>query len=168
MPVKQPIGLRYLVAALLLGGLWFVGLLAAPSTAGFLSVPEWWNFKLHWYELLPIMCLSSLALSLVFRRWIVKKQSLLGRLLLGTLLPFAGAIIFIWFTILYACFTGRVEFTSNMYPPIVELAALMFFTALYGLLYALWAFYVVIPMGLVSQLVMERSGRGEHETSQAI
>lgn len=168
MPVKQPIRVRYLVTALLLGVVWFVGLLAAPSTAGFLSVPEWWNFKLQWYELLPIMCVSSLVLALAFRRWIVKKQSLLRRLLLGTLLPFAGATIFIWLTILYACSTGRVESTSNMYPPAVELAALMFFTALYGLLYALWAFYVVIPIGLVSQLLMERTGRGEHETSHAI
>ncbi len=144
-------GVGYGLAALALGVVWFGALLIPPGTRAFLLESEWWNFFATPLELLVAMCLASLSIALIFRRLIARSRTWRTHLLLAATLPFVGSVIFTWLVILLGSVAdrdGAVGFD--------ELIAAMFFIPGQALLTTAGAIYVVAPMGLVSQIVMNR------------
>jgi len=149
----------YAVAGAALGVVWFVALLIPPGTSHFLLVPDWQNLNVAWPWHLAAMCSASLLLSLLFRGVIIRARHWPVRLLLAALLPIVGTALYVCALILCALWGGATLATGTAYPRWVQLLSLAFFMALYGQLFLLTAIYVVFPMGLLSQLVMERVGR---------
>lgn len=150
---------RYGVVGGSLGALWFLALLIPPGTSHFLLVPDWQNLQVTWPGHLAAMCSASLLLSLLFRGVITRARHWPVRLLLAALLPIVGTVLYVCGLIIFALLSGATLATGTAYPAWVQVLSLAFFMALYGQLFLLAAIYVVFPMGLLSQLVMERVGR---------
>jgi hypothetical protein len=131
--------LRYVGTAALLGGAWFVVLLAP-------SMPREW--LLHSIPLnLVCLVLASCAVALTFEPWIAKARTFTQHALRAVLLPFAGAFVFLSLFILWTTLTGKV----NPHDQVVVL--------IWGMVSAALAAPVVIPFGFVCQWVMHRLAR---------
>jgi len=148
--------LRFYILAFILGVCWYAALLIPPGTRGFLVFKDWHNFQLSQPELLVIMCLTSVTVAILFRRLVVKAKHWWARLLLAVFVPLCGTILFTWGVIIFALLTGKPVAPEGART--IELVMFMGIYAFYGLLFAVYAGYVVVPMGYLSQFVMQRYG----------
>ena len=143
----------YWFVAALLGIVWYVAVLVAGLTP-----PPNYPFNLSEMASIALMCFVSIALAALFRRFILAADSLWKALVSALILPLAGAGLLIPIT-----FFGRALFTR---PDALFSFRAVVMLPLSGLLYLPYivseAYYVIVPVGIISQLVMSRVGRG-HE-----
>lgn len=159
MDLKVPL---YLTAAAALGAVWYGLLLIPLATREMLIAPatqDNFGIRLDVYALRTFLltCAVSLVLALSFRRFIIEARTLFRSMTLALLLPLLGTVMFAWVFLLISRSTGAqqdggavgwlVEFALTA-PLSVEMVVTQ-------------AFYIVLPMGMVSQHVMARIGRGE-------
>lgn len=133
---------RYLMAALLLGVAWWLALLIPEATRNVLlsSYPP-----LHF----ALLCAVSVVLAIVFRGPIAKASASWRFILLSLFLPFVGAAFFIWL----ASFAGWLLGGSDIPFWVAALMWIYLMPIQLGAIgYA--AYYVIIPMGLLSQYTM--------------
>jgi hypothetical protein len=146
----------YVATAALCGGAWFVLLQIPPHIKAYFATPSIWNFYLRSVELLVILIIASVAVSLMFRKWIVKSTTGV-QILLGIFLPFIGAVIFTLLVIIVGAITGR--FLNQTHPR--GMGELLFWCLripFYAIVSAAFAFYIVIPVGLIFQFVLNSIG----------
>src|SRR5688572_24431856 len=107
MPSRQHIS--YVLASALLGVAWCLVLSLVPSgVTMFLTVPEWWNYGLTWAEHLVLLCTTSVALALLFQRFIVTARTWPARLLRAFVLPLVGMLFYVGLFVPYAALTRPV------------------------------------------------------------
>lgn len=142
--MKKWLGYSTLAAGL--GVVWFAGLMIPPMTRAVVSA--------RWLQSMVILCALSLALSLLLKPWIVGRLEPEGAFLLGGLVPLAGGVLFIW-TIWILSLLGIGE-SGLPRGGIPSLGTFLFVSV--GTVFALLlgAFYVVVPLGLLSLYVMRR------------
>ncbi len=137
---------RYYIVAFLMGLPWFVALLIPPTTRDFLlSWRNWTHVRLVWYiETMLLFCLVSLATAATWRRWII---SAVGwqRLWVAVALPFYGCVLFLCGVILLS---HLLQIEKILH---ADNALLLF----WGMLSTVFSAYVVVPMGWISQSVMQ-------------
>jgi len=144
--------LCYCGTAVVMGLVWYAALLVAPATRGFLlkSWSNWSHSLIVWrVESVPLLCLASFGVATTWRRWIVQARGW-QHLFLGVVLPFYGCVLFLCGVIV----VSHVEFAQPFGIVHPENLGTLF----WGLVTAMTSAHVVIPMGLLSQLVMHRVG----------
>ena len=143
---SKPIPWLYAATAFGMGLVWFLALHASPFTGPFFHT-DWLSFKLKTHELILLLCLSSLGVALTFRRLILRSESWL----VGALLPYYGAILFISSCALLGHALRRTHEGGSL----EEVLGITGISIAYGLVYALLSFHVVVPMGMLSHRVMQ-------------
>jgi hypothetical protein len=142
---------------------WYLALLFPPMTHQLLlglSPPAWSpgiqlpTMRLVLFQL-PVVCVVGLSVALLLRRWIVS-ASLGKATALSLTIPLAGAILFgilspirIAWAVQPQPHRSAWEFIGMV--PIIALAA--------PFLMAIGAFYVAIPMGFLTQYLLNKVGR---------
>ncbi len=151
--------LSYCCAALLLGAFWYVAWLVSalprfPHTYAQLRFLE----PLDFFEpMFLLMCAVSLTLAVAFRRFIVRADTLPRALATAIGLPLLGSVLYVAGFYLPNSFIGAESFSSFLY----SLLMLPLLGVIVGLPVAAAGFWIFLPMGLVSQLVMGAIGRGK-------
>lgn len=145
---------KYWIAAFGLGVVWFLVLLIPLATREVL-LPQ--GTKGPWAVTVRVflVCVASVVLARVFKRLIIRRRSVWVNAVLSLLLPLVGTEIFV-----------LVEFLTMLHP--INLARMGWAGMLEMLLARLtlsvpivihYAFYVMVPMGFISQYVMSTAGR---------
>lgn len=137
----------YALTAALVGVLWYLALLIPLSTREQLAVGGLGRDPVVYSWRLLLVCAVSVALALIFRRWIVSASTPIQAAVRGLALPLVGTVLFSW------GLARSVPPTNVLMTPVLGIWLVVY-----------QAFYVVIPMGLVSQGVMARVGRGSRPT----
>lgn len=165
---REKENLQYLGVAGISGVVWYFALLVPSMSREFLWSPSNLGQSL---KALVMMCVASVLASTLLRRPIVKARGIIRNSLMAVLIPSVGCVLF-WFQVSmwglidylwsYAIY-GHAPFYS-MYTAVKPnfsrlLNQLWFFPLLalylsFGLLY-----YIVIPMGFFSQLLLRSVGR---------
>lgn len=137
--------MRYYVTATALGAGWFIVLLIPAWTRQWLLGDRQ---IVAWH--VAGLALSSFLVAYAFKRWIGTADSFASHLRRAAILPYAGCLayltlfnIFIW---LKQIFVGGL---TNLYETLILYP--------WGLSYALIACFVVIPYGLLCQILMSRA-----------
>lgn len=151
--------LLYCCAALLLGAFWHVAwrislLPRFPYTHTQLRFPEPQDL---FDPAFLLMCAVSLILAVAFHRFIIRADTLPKALATAVGLPLIG-------TVLYAAafVTPKVFIDAeSVFGLLYSLSMVPLMGILYGLPIAAPGFWIFLPMGLVSQLVMGVIGRGK-------
>jgi len=133
----------YPIVAFLLGVIWYVGLLLPEVTRGWL---------LHFpIAHLLIMCVSSLLVALSARKLISRARGIM-HVVLAVMLPVYGALLF---TIGSSLFLLAVTLLQHGVGWAFAQAHDFLVIPFWGLLATGAAYYVVFPLGLLSQIVMK-------------
>ena len=136
--------MKYYATAFGMGALWFLALY--PFAGGLPLGGESFPFDLL------AMCLASLTIAVTFRRRIAG-ASRRAFILLSVFLPWLGAFIFGAF---FVGFMTVQNVAHNGLLPDAEALMIPITCVIYG---AIGLFFVSIPMGLLSQYVMQRVSR---------
>ena len=134
--------LRYFVTAALLGAGWFVVLLIPPWTR------QWFlgaRRAIGWH--IALLTLASVLVAWIFRSYIGGASGTGQHLKRALLLPYAGCFIYLVLWNVLTC----IQATSYGWPLEIHDMLVLF---PWGLSFALAAFFVVIPYGLLCQYVM--------------
>jgi hypothetical protein len=141
--------LQYISVAFLLGMLWCAALMVPDVTRNVLLSD-------HSAASALLLCGVSTIVATVFRRAIAKARSGWRFVLLALGLPFVGAALWFLSATLINWLIGPHD------APIWDVAVMAVSALPIALgAVALSAYYVVIPMGVLSQYVMHRLARGE-------
>ena len=138
--------LKYYSIAGALGLGWLAALLLVPTTRDVL-IGNRDNYNSIALNAL-LLVLTGLIVAWVFRRFITSARSWKGDLLRAVVLPYAGCLIYLTLLILTSWAEGLLAGRGFHW----HLLALYY----WGFLFALAAFLVVIPYGLLCQYVMRR------------
>ena len=143
--------LRYCSAAGGLGVGWFIVLLIPGITREWLLANKWQN--------LGCLAVSSVLVSVVFRRFISSAETLWDYLVRATVIPYLGTFVFLslWTVLLWT--------RTLLYGGLANLHDTL---SLYlmGMLAVTLSFFVVVPYGLFCQYVMNTVALSERlETS---
>lgn len=146
----QKRSVRYFAVAFLVGMAWPAVLLVSPSMRGVLLQPD----VASGAAFLALFPVTSCLLAAAFRRWIVSSRRLMTDALLAIVLPGIGAcFVSLGYVFLAGVTRGWPASSQDL------LWAIVLFPW-YGLLYAYGgAWYAVLPMGVMSQMIMKRVGR---------
>ena len=136
----------YDLAALGMGFPWY-GALHLGFTGDFLKHPP---FGLTAWETVSLLSLASWGTARLGRPWILQE----GVLKQAFYLPFRGMTLFLWGAVLWGGALGRgVEARSTP-----EFLASLLVIPLVGMIYVFMNLPIVLPMGWVSQVVMQWVG----------
>lgn len=141
----------YLVAAALGSG-WFVVLLVPEMTGNWLRESPGWSIA-------PLI-LGSVLTAHFFRKWILGAERFRDQILRAVILPYLGCLIYI--TLLNLSFAGYALISSSRLN--VHNGLVLYY---WGPLSAIFGFYVIVPYGLVCQLVLNRMFRHNKNTCTA-
>ena len=103
-----------------------------------------------------VMCAVSLTLAVAFRRFIVRADTLPRALVTAIGLPMVGSVLYVVAFALPAFINAE-----SVWDFLSSLSRLPLIGAFYGLPLVVSGFWIFLPMGLVSQLVMGVIGRGK-------
>ena len=136
--------MKYYATAFAMGALWFLALYPFARALPLGS-------ELFPFDLLA-MCLASLFVAATFRRRITQANRFTF-MLFSVVLPCVGAFIF---GALFVAFMAAQNVIHNGLLPDAEVLMIPITCVIYG---AIGLFFVSIPMGLLSQYVMQRVSR---------
>jgi len=105
---------------------------------------------------LPLCALIGLILAMLFRRAVVGPLTPEGGFLIAVLVPLAGALLFVWSATLGAWAVQGFEAPENMAPVAFSLLVLSAGTVVYV---PLKAYFVLVPMGLLSLVLLRWVGK---------
>jgi hypothetical protein len=148
----------------MLGLVWYCALLVPPASRSLLWCRQWGDSL----AALGIMCIASIVTTTLLKQPIVKAKGIILNSLMAALIPCVGCVLF-WFQISTLSLIYYVWSSAFHYHPFYMQTAvkldlgdhlnhlwLIPLVALYLSMKLLY--YVVIPIGCVSQLVLRRIG----------
>jgi hypothetical protein len=133
---------KYHSTAAVLGIGWFLVLLIPEGTRGWLLKFIQGLAPYH----LSVLVLSSVIVAFIFRRAIVAANIILKHLTCGCVIPYVGCIVYL--TIITVFLYERKLSVRDVHD------ALGIY--LFGIIFALRSFFVVLPFGIVSQYIMNK------------
>ena len=151
---------KYFVSAGTLGVIWFLVLLIPLATREVLLPQETRTLEFLAVRVF-LVAVTSVILAVAFKRFIVRTQDVWLSSLVSLVLPLVGTLIFVlveFLTLLSRENLLRVGWEQLMQILFVRLIM----SVPIGIHYA---FYVMVPMGFISQYVMNRAGRSDGRAS---
>lgn len=158
---------KYLGVAGILGFFWYCALLVPPMSRHILW-GRTWDERIM---LLAIMCIASLVTAWTLRRWIITATGILKNSLFSVLIPAVGCFLF-WAQMVIVeavrdSFWVAYSWHFNWEPihkpdPVQIFPWLCTLPVLAVVLSFVFCYYVVIPVGFISQHILRRIGRTEN------
>jgi hypothetical protein len=137
---------KYITAAGLLGAGWFVVLQIPPTTRGWLyTSPAGWLFAL---------VVASILTALWLRSYIVRANTRGEHLARAVVIPYVGTLLFLAICVLDFLVRGALGGEGLNFRDATSIVVMGFVAVSLSL-------YVVIPYGLLCQIVMKRVAEGK-------